>query len=61
MDTIVASFHIKIVLPNSVGTIMDAVDYLSVSPWPVAANGTGATLELINPGLDNGQPQNGVS
>ena len=34
-------------------TVMDGVDYSTTSPWPENANGTGATIELINPNLDN--------
>ena len=35
------------------GTIADVVSYRSRFPWPVSAGGTGASMELINPGLDN--------
>ncbi|MBN2349049.1 MAG: CotH kinase family protein [Bacteroidales bacterium] len=33
--------------------LIDSVYYLPVSPWPENANGTGATLELMNPENDN--------
>lgn len=51
----------EIRLYNYDGAIIDAVDYLPYSPWPVEANGTGATLELIHPNLDNGQAENWVA
>ena len=35
------------------GFIADSVSYRSKFPWPVGAGGTGASMELINPGLDN--------
>ena len=38
---------------DSIGALRDAVDYDDLAPWPTAANGTGPSLELINPGLDN--------
>lgn len=40
---------------------IDAVDYLPVTPWPVEANGTGATLELRTPDLDNAMPENWIA
>jgi hypothetical protein len=38
--------------------VIDAVDYYTVSPWPENANGTGATIELINPDYDNTKGEN---
>jgi hypothetical protein len=38
--------------------LMDAVDYYIYSPWPENANGTGASIELINPSLDNTRGEN---
>lgn len=35
----------------------DEVAYLPDSPWPPEANGSGATLELRDPALDNSLPQ----
>lgn len=35
------------------GTLVDSVTYTDLSPWPVAADGDGPALELINPLLDN--------
>lgn len=40
------------------GELHDYVIYESTHPWPTGANGTGATLELINPDLDNALPEN---
>ena len=34
-------------------TIIDEVDYKVGFPWPVASDGGGASIELINPSLDN--------
>ena len=34
-------------------TLVDAVEYGDDSPWPEEADGNGATLELIDPNLDN--------
>ena len=35
------------------GTIADRISYKSSFPWPVGAAGTGSSMELMNPGLDN--------
>ena len=40
------------------GNQIDRVIYGVQSPWPVEANGTGATLELKNPSFDNEQALN---
>jgi len=45
-------------LENSVGATVDIVKYNDVSPWPVAADGYGASLECINPFVDNNHPRN---
>lgn len=45
-------------LYNKDGNVLDGVDYLAYAPWPEAANGLGPTLELKEPHLDNGQPEN---
>ncbi len=37
---------------------VDAVSYLPTAPWPVEAAGTGPSLELNNPALDNSDPAN---
>jgi len=41
---------------DPVGVLIDYVAYDDVPPWPTAANGTGPSLELIYPGLDNSLP-----
>ncbi len=43
----------NLALSNAAGIIVDAVDYRTEFPWPVAAGGEGMSLELIHPGLDN--------
>ena len=43
----------EIVLRDANGNKVDQVDYDSDFPWPVAANGEGASMELINPAMDN--------
>ncbi len=40
-------------LRNSVGTLVDEVTYGVGFPWPTAAKGAGASMELISPALDN--------
>lgn len=40
------------------GVLIDEVTYSDTLPWPVAADGTGATLELMNPAYDNEDPNN---
>ena len=43
----------KIVLADGFGNIIDSVEYLDASPWPVEADGGGSYLQLVNTGLDN--------
>ena len=43
----------RIELRRSNGTVADTVRYQSSFPWPVGANGSGSSMELINPLLDN--------
>jgi len=40
-------------LRQSNGLIADTVTYQDSFPWPVGAGGTGSSMELINPSLDN--------
>ncbi len=40
-------------LVDAAGMVIDLVDYLDVAPWPVAPDGTGPSLALIQPDLDN--------
>jgi hypothetical protein len=35
------------------GILADSVEYLKTEPWPLGADGTGNTIELINPDYDN--------
>lgn len=41
---------------DDVGIVQDFTAYDDLAPWPVAANGTGPSLELVYPGLDNSLP-----
>ena len=41
-----------LILQNASGTKVGEVDYTPRFPYPVAANGQGASMELINPNLD---------
>ncbi|MEZ5304882.1 MAG: lamin tail domain-containing protein [Verrucomicrobiales bacterium] len=43
----------RIVLRDAAGAVQDEVDYRSEFPWPVGADGGGASMQLINPALDN--------
>ena len=42
-----------ITIRNANNSFSDAVEYDNNAPWPTNAAGTGATLQLINPSLDN--------
>ena len=42
---------------NNQSQIIDSLTYNDKSPWPEAADGNGATLELINPTRDNTLPE----
>jgi len=46
---------------DSYEILMDDVEYDDDDPWPVEADGTGATLELIHPSLDNSLPENWIA
>lgn len=43
---------------DSNGTIVDELTYNDKSPWPLKADGEGATLSLTNPGFDNSKGEN---
>ncbi|MBI9017284.1 MAG: lamin tail domain-containing protein [Phycisphaerae bacterium] len=43
----------KIVLKNNLGQTVDEVDYGTSFPWPIASDGDGCSMELMNPSLDN--------
>jgi len=45
-------------LVNEEGQIIDSLTYDDNLPWPVEADGLGATLELIDPKSDNSQGEN---
>jgi hypothetical protein len=40
-------------LVDALGATIDTVQFNDLPPWPTAADGTGPSLELINPRLDN--------
>lgn len=43
----------RITLRDPADNIVDEVDYGTEFPWPIAANGNGPSMELLNPALDN--------
>jgi hypothetical protein len=43
----------RIILRDAQGQKIDEVNYGCCFPWPTAANGEGASMELLNPYLDN--------
>jgi Lamin Tail Domain/CotH kinase protein/Concanavalin A-like lectin/glucanases superfamily/Bacterial Ig domain len=43
----------RVTLRDPADNIVDEVDYGSEFPWPIAANGNGPSMELLNPALDN--------
>jgi len=43
----------RIALKDSTGNLIDEVKYKPEFPWPVPAAGGGASMELMNPNLDN--------
>ena len=47
-----------IALIDALGNLHDVVDYTNTIPWPEDADASGATLELIDPDLDNTIPEN---
>ncbi len=50
-----------IALLDAEGKLHDIVDFESTAPWPSEALSTGATLELINPSLDNNLAESWVA
>jgi len=46
---------------NSDGILVDSVRYDDESPWPIEPDGSGSTLELIFPTLDNGLAEHWAS
>jgi hypothetical protein len=47
-----------ILLLNPQGIIADSVSYADSGLWPTAPDGEGPSLELLDPNLDNAQPEN---
>lgn len=45
-------------LVNPAGDIVNSVSFTGSNPWPEGADGTGFTIELINPAVDNKLPVN---
>jgi hypothetical protein len=45
-------------LLDPLGNLIDSLTYSDLPPWPIEPDGTGATLELIHPELDNGLSEN---
>jgi hypothetical protein len=45
-------------LYDDVHLLVDSVSYSDTAPWPIAADGAGATLELVDPEVDNGVASN---
>jgi hypothetical protein len=48
----------SVVLRDATGAEVDRVDYSNGAPWPSAPSGSGPSLELIDPSLDNNDPAN---
>ncbi|HRI62060.1 MAG TPA: lamin tail domain-containing protein, partial [Saprospiraceae bacterium] len=47
-----------LVIRNSVGTLIDTVQYDDVFPWPLEPDGLGPSAELLSPSLDNNDGAN---
>jgi PKD repeat protein len=45
-------------LSDAIGTVIDIVTYSDVAPWPTEPDGSGPSLSLIHPTLDNELPEN---
>jgi hypothetical protein len=43
----------ELTLRDTLNDVIDRVDFKSEFPWPIAANGGGASMQLVNPSLDN--------
>jgi hypothetical protein len=48
----------RLTLHDDAGTTVDTVLYNDKWPWPAAPDGTGCSLELVNPDDDNDHPRN---
>lgn len=47
-----------LVLKDAEGNLQDSVNYKNELPWPIGADGSGITIELINPAFDNNKGEN---
>ena len=47
-----------LILKDASGEVEDRVQYSDNTPWPVAADGMGPSLQLISTDLDNNDPAN---
>ncbi len=43
----------QVTLRDANGALIDAVDYKSEFPWPIASDGNGPSAQLVHPSLDN--------
>ncbi len=43
----------ELTLRDALNDVVDRVDFKSEFPWPIAANGGGPSMQLVNPSLDN--------
>ena len=43
----------EVTLRDANSALIDVVDYRNEFPWPIAADGEGASAQLVNPSLDN--------
>lgn len=48
----------NIVLADSYGNVIDAVEYFDTTPWPIEADGSGSYLQLVDTALDNNVASN---
>jgi len=59
VETLIGNFNFGFGLPDKVrllnrdSEVIDSVYYLSTAPWPSDCDGTGNSIELINPKLNN--------
>ncbi|MCF8297715.1 MAG: lamin tail domain-containing protein [Saprospiraceae bacterium] len=48
-------------IKNTIGTVIDVVDYDNSNPWPIKPNGGGASLVLCDASVDNNNPANWIA
>jgi len=46
----------RVALEDRAGNPVDELEYDDLAPWPTAPDGTGPSLELLDPALDNSLP-----